>query len=1818
MIGMKSTKQSRHFAARALSIAISIALIFCAVFSFGFINIKDRAFAEDGEDNATKSENGIRFVQVAAGSDFAIGLTYDNKLYGWSLKENPLGNTSGTLGDYYSNTPKEIDVKFYVGPGDSGNNKWGDGVYNTQKKDSDGNIVTEKILSIAATRTTAAFITENGYVYTWGNDAKTYEGITMSESGNYLLLRSIADSYNWYEPYIINYNYNFLSSEDTAVNHALNFITPKRNAIANFTLAAGEYNYVLGFTLNSNYYTYIWGSTMYAVPNVTSKSGASPYTFDTSTTTSGLLIGGRTMRMIYSGPSVGTTYDPNMTVVAGGYNVGINSSSVANGSSLQLRGKNVLLSQYNGGFVYTYATVNENANSAAEGVVDGGKDVSSFKFGETTVTKGIIGGNGNQSNYNIGGGGNDFATGQSKEQFYGRQAVNGDPLNYSISTNNYTRYLTNAHNAAQKLNGAANTYAINYAVSLGNDIGYGISGGKLFAWGDNTQGQLNINKTTKNAAKPQQLFTSGDYSSFEFTSVAAGKQLSKVGTKAFISSATLVTESGTTSFNSAVQNEPDFITGALTTDGRLIVWSNNDGGTGTVINKPTEIVYGNATGTKDKFIAVYSGYGNHLFAVTELGKLVHISYKNGGYVQDYYDTFIAKDNTAIVNWTLSEQNSVRFKVNAEVGEKEPALGNATLYAWKAVGTENAEFNDGTSVAAYRALVETNAIGDEYRILSADDNAVKFLSVSGNNPSFAPVYTYDGKEMTPAQQKNIFTAEIVTDGNGRGLKITPLQSSNGKAVTVSLYVGRYNRAADFTSAGVDNAIYYDYKEVTFTFIIEDTPSVVHYVTYADAEGEDGEGKGNSNIPLLDPNNPYNNKYSVAVQDVTNGVDALATYFNITGTNKTTFANAIIAKMNSGDAGFPSVSKVSSGNLTYYLGTGNEATLSGGAYNYYNNKYQYLYSDRDADRIVINSGNYGVVLSGQTSAIKGGRQTINIADIDLSGYRGTTDESKAAFDKLIANFITDFNNKYGIYNVTVSDDDYKLSFSYDIVLFTADEGSTGVGYSKGSDGKADISSPITTSTSAGSPSTATVNVRTITGGPTATNATASVNNGSAALVSVFSQASLHINNGVLPGDDEHKNPVLIGQNSGGNNSFTVYYPNTIYVGNSVTLKLEDYVKNLGNTIFFTYENDLTFTAFNNQFTDETHSGVKIVNLDSKTLTITPTTAAPINLTLTVQRFADNSRTVFAGDNEKITLTFVFDKITTFSFNKNQDVTKEFTITKDETIDLFGGYINGERYNPFAAFSGIPSAVQDTLKGKITISEPISTDTNEDIFSARRNGTAITVTPKSSGTGIVQFTATVYGQSLFFSIRINVSYVTVLGDDDTVTLVKDEYVYINELFNKLKSANSFKTNIDSYKVLYNDPDAIYFTTDKYGAKGGNTEITLPSGFIKSAVFEESGKSTFIKISPSANANNYSGEYYMHVRFVTGNVDSYESAPNGSILEVILAVKSGKVIVPLNGEQQIKINVKESREKTAGGIWYTQGTGLGMTAHISAKELLDYIGETDTNNYTIFYVSADDEAANCFAYDFNAGDNEIRITPLDNTEDKTYAVNVSVYNQNRGSLMLSFDVSIDGIVTKLPVMSDESGLIGYGEIWLYSFIIVFGVLLIVFVIRMIVYWRRRAKQRAIIKRNQELIRMRDRIHNRANIASKEQVVRTKMKMEDPKYAKLFNDMRKNAEATSGITLDNSDLAATAKAKSKKKKKGGKKTVAELKAELEAKKAAFAAAQAQSAQPVNPFVSEVPIDGADFAAPDDGFGASVDDFATPTVDEKEIVFDASDLGDGM
>ena len=105
---------------------------------------------------------------------------------------------------------------------------------------------------------------------------------------------------------------------------------------------------------------------------------------------------------------------------------------------------------------------------------------------------------------------------------------------------------------------------------------------------------------------------------------------------------------------------------------------------------------------------------------------------------------------------------------------------------------------------------------------------------------------------------------------------------------------------------------------------------------------------------------------------------------------------------------------------------------------------------------------------------------------------------------------------------------------------------------------------------------------------------------------------------------------------------------------------------------------------------------------------------------------------------------------------------------------------------------------------------------------------------------------------------------------------------------------------------------------------------------------------------------------------------------------------------------------------------------------------------------------------------------------------VNVTIKNKNNANdiMILSFRVGITGISTTLPKDT-------YNLIWLVAACVSFALLLVIFLSMMIVYWNKRAKQRSLIKRNKELIKMRDRIHGKTASATRDELVKSKLKME-------------------------------------------------------------------------------------------------------------------------
>lgn len=1891
---MKLTKQSNRIKSRIVSFTIAIALILCAVLSLGYI-LPDRiARAEDGPSTpAAKVTDGIRFVQVAAGYDFAIGLTYDRKLYGWSTKDERNTSDMQSLGDYYTYNPTEIKVTFRKGP--SGSFRWGDtgdtnNNYHTPRTD-------DQIKSIAATGTTAAFVTEKGFLYTWGMD--TYD-VAHNEGSNpnYLLLRTTDESkeYSWKVPYIINYHYyGETASNVTGPNkNPLEQLIPSKDDGLT-SLAAGEYNYIFMFersypatgtsgwgTPGDYYHTYVWGSLLYNAAN-TSDNSEFEYTSPID------LQSGANARKVFN--TFVSTSNKTMSVVAGGYTVGINNASRAisstssfnSGTTLQLHGKNFITTQpvtssgddYN--VVNTANLVSPTTDAAnttfgsAAGATPGAATadiVYTPTAGNSVKYKNAIaGGNGS-------GGQDGQLVGRNTERFYARQAGS---YTYSISANNEAGYLINSKASDNLISKYGDDQTAlkptRYAVALGNDIGYGISGGKLFGWGDNANGQITPGTNGTYNGDPTAIL-----STVNFTSVAAGKQKSPDnGDRAFFNNSDTI---GGSAFAAKYQNDDKYITGALTTDGTIYAWSKGiEAKELRYVGDPT-----NPAAKKESFAAVYSGYGEILYAVTASGKLVRITKNEAGtnFEQYVYDEFYSRNSQGaaqkIENWSVDKTNKVVFNVPTST-EVAPDLGHATFYVWSAAtsvtaaaeGEEAPESTvkiNGGSQAAYKPLVSDNKIGDAYRIvgLTASDANIKYLKAGDkyqpetgtafNNldvSNYAPKFYFGSNEngtggtlMELAQQQNMFTFREVygENGEGVGIYIEPKQSSKGQNIRVDFYIARYNSYGKYnaTSAtsnqynATDNAIYYDYKQCSIIFKIADTPSVKTYAAHI----TDSDNRAiNSNVPLLDPNNPYNTNFSLAVQDVSGGVDELIKF--LTGNSESVngdFKDAVIAQMQQKDAGFPASSKVTSGNLSYYLNATDLAK--------YDNTYRFLFTDRDSDRVTLARYNETDPIISEGIGVTGDIKNITVTVPYTDYLAGSLSSLTSA--ELLKKINTDFDNRYGLYDFSI-DASNNLVFKYDVILFTATGQSGVIRYSGDSSAATRVNGYIT---GAGSDAARasfyanTLNDYTYDAvkGYSSSNKTAPRITASN-MVYVYSKPTLRLKSD-LNGATEVVD--VNGQVLGTKNTFTKNFTDELFVGDSTEILLSDYVKFASDAyISFTYKNSTAAAVlkqFSDQFTDNTghidngddtaRAGARVVWLEGNKITVHPTTASPINFTVAVQRFADSERSkYFTYDNnadnadEKIFLTFNFTNIVGFNIKKHSS-SSDYLIKETTTLDLFSGSNRLIDLESTKSGSNISEGALAALQANARIYDLKSSGSQ--LFTAVADNTKITLTPIQSGTGTIQFTVNIYDKSETFILTINVSSKTEMS---TVTIIDTLSIPISDLSKALIDANSFNADARGgyYKILFNatnnsdTKDAIYFTSD---ASDGNPP------FVQSVVFEKvTSTEPTLRIIPSNNTVVKRDIYYMHVKFVNTkdtNYTSYENVPERDTIEIIIPVVSGKIKLQDKGVDLVaEINCRNHKNSQ---LVSTTGEKLETKATIPLSYLLDCAGTEEPESYKIFLVSADSNAAKYFQYDKGEGDSVIIITPKDNTP-KNFELSVSAYSGTT-TTVLTFEVSIKGILTELPVMTNDDGIIGYGNIWLYSAAIVFGVLFIIFMIRFIVYMRRRSKQRAIIKRNQELIRLRDRMHGKANAASREQLVKSKLKMEDPKYAKMFNDMRRDKEEESGVALVNSDLAATADKKTKKKKKGGKKSVADLKAELAAKKAAFAAAQAGNAQPVNPFATEVPLDGG-FVAPDggyapdggfaDGGGFAADggfadgggDYGAQSIDGSEIVFDASDMGDG-
>ncbi len=493
--------------------------------------------------------------------------------------------------------------------------------------------------------------------------------------------------------------------------------------------------------------------------------------------------------------------------------------------------------------------------------------------------------------------------------------------------------------------------------------------------------------------------------------------------------------------------------------------------------------------------------------------------------------------------------------------------------------------------------------------------------------------------------------------------------------------------------------------------------------------------------------------------------------------------------------------------------------------------------------------------------------------------------------------------------------------------------------------------------------------------------------------------------------------------------------------------------------------------------------------------------------------------------------------------------------------------------------------------------STDTSVATVAISDDGQELIITPVASGYAQIIFQVFQYGlRSKSGSFNISVAGRSEM--DKEIALMDTETIYLADF--KAAIAHTITSfNFDDYVLDKSDssaPDGYYFLQEN--PETHEYEKVAQPNFIKNvSVLQTNRVDNAILLSL---VDNYAGsavsvDTLLVVKFVDVNgTNKYESS---------VKIRPAKKKLYAANDVPLVINVSRVNK-----VVQENDSQLGTPSDnhdkyvISLSELDAFA--SDINYFGTYSVQiAVPVADNTYEYfDVINSGNYIEIEPKRNTTEPL-AINV-VISSNMTNLryILTFDVTVSGIVEVLTTNQ-------YVMIWVIVAVCVFVVLLIVFIIRMGIYWKKKAEQKRIIRKNQMLIKLRDKMHGKGESANKEKLVQTKLKLEDPKYAKMFNEMKKEAEE-SKITIED----APKKGK-KKGKKNGKKSIDELKAELAAKREEFNKMQMEGvAMPVD----DIPVEPADFGAFGNGSfdGMGGDDMNNNINSDENILFDVETLDD--
>ena len=1866
---MRSNKKKKRIWAACLC------LVFAVTTALGLLALPVKSYAED----ANAEIDTLKFKQVAAGEDFAIALTYNGDLYGWSLTktENAFDATATTLGGYYPAQPHRIDVKKTYITYTSDNGKYvveESGVVSKidaqQKVHSGGE--DDEIIQIAATRTTAAFLTEQGIIYTWGKDndvepATTVKAIAPGVTNKLNLLRR--NSVNKYKPVMIDYT----AHEDFRVIAPIVSVTDNLVTSRVKSLSASEYNYIAYYDTNGSNnasQNFVWGQTVYN--QLHQMTGTHNFA-----------------------PAADKRWQSNFEGGKGKVYIGDGNAYYIDNAGLHVTGKNY--------------KIKSGAAVEAETTYS---DATYKRLNDSYV-----------SNVLLSSGTNGYAFYQESSYVSGHK---GHPdivlenaiiagfqvLNSSVnSIADYTAQFKNSDN-----NDAATTKITNFSAGAG--YGYLITDGSIVSWGDNSLGQKGLTGSAVQVVAGK---------------IVTGKPvLESFGKNAIDSQDNVLLDSAVPDFDKwnddalvdDFTDDSTYISALLTENGvvKAVGAYNGDDGTNGKKVGLTDVSfsdYGISTGNGaaiNKIVLLAGGYGDYLFALSSYGKIFRIGFndaKAGFEIKAMYDEFYTSDGELITNWDLHKDANVTFKTGyyeanaaAENGEhpEKAVVSFDTVKRIEYTTTPQpearaAQANTLTEAKTYggESVLNTNYAGDAYRLIIpkfaneitdgtftvlnnvTGDNSVKVLNgeYQGTATSFPLKFywsndTAKDHELAPELALRYVNIEYRYSAGKIDFVIKPMRSTGTQSLIIDFPVGRYDTSANYSLVASGSPIFYDVQYTSVAVKIENTKLTPEFTTATETKVDGSDDTVTlPTIPLLDPNNPENNTYSLALMDVSTGLGEIYTtleeFVNNTngdnGTNNKLTLNTsagnlsgmewLISEIAKKDSGFPAQAKIKAGNLLYY---------NKYAAKYYDNKYRFMASDIDGDKLTLenvnnvhsNSLTSGTVSENGVEIYRYAPVTktlelpftfdANISQDDKTAILNSLKDLFEATDNNVR--VSQFNNMYGI-DITVTDKGLTLQYTVFTITALRSMSSSYIGYNAdnnvaapelklaadhSSDNKLNMLRPALYDgkyTQNGQKATTTL-----------TN-TADMHRA----LELFTQSSLTFRKDKV--DNKYVHGISAENNfddKQGENTFDINWGNLTVSGNrTFTFDLSTYFNDTSN-IEIGYNGKVGDDAINKLIAsfNGTEAG----------------TAGPIELSATSTSITGNLRRAgkyeFYLDIRRV-LPTGDDK--TFSYNSTpaESATIHFTVNF-----TFGEYENGNfkvKPNPTNPARVSSEGGFDFKTNRLSITdnilqlcevEVVSSDTDILRVSwSKEEYNKIKLTPVTSGTAYVRYRVKLYGEEEYTitdSFPVNV---VMLVTAPSVNVRGTVRVQLSTLTNALVKAGITQSlTVDKQNSPYHqrgvlkpgvtnpvdDNDYEWTTYEDYKWDESDDGVDrIP--FIRRTFVDE--QNTYIGlVMGSFNSTSDDTAVY---RIVTEFTDA-----DGVKYQVAFHVyPSEQKLYDTQTNQPLSIEIN----KKAGTIALTSrdnGETPFLTANsgkyaVSVKLFTEFMnGYSDENTYSILTAQAmSADGANDYGEYVEVlsetNSSEFYLIPHyptrhSETNDANIRVALRSVN-NKGEeevVILNFSLTITGIDT---VLTDSQAK----TVILASFFGVLALLVIIFFIRMGIYWKKKADQRRIIKKNQVLIKMREKMHNKTEAVSKEKLVKTKLKMEDPKYAKMFTDMRMQREAQTGISLENNYVANKAERKvkaEKAKKKRGKMSLEELQAELAAKRESvarmqmgdFSAApegmvadgvQMGDVPPMSVPVEDVPIEGVPVFDPSVGF----DGMTPEQLDEQ---FRAAMEGDGI